>query len=946
MIKKQNILELFGGDSRMYHSVIITCYSFDFLFFEERVLPRIRGAGMVNINIFMDAGNYEKQVIALENSQYKSKKAYSITPIKMPSAFHPKIIFSSGKDNGFLAIGSGNITNSGLSSNDEIWGAFHTYKGQGDASPLFSVVYRYLMQLAPLSYGINKTKLDWIYDNSGWLKELNTKERLPTKITINENDIILLASLADNSILSELINYLPKSFPDRICIVAPYYNKDGRILNVFNSKLQPKRIDVVIDERFGTIPYKMELASSIHFHKWSEVRTNTGKESPRLHAKMFQFEYDNATYLLMGSANCSSEALGTLNSTGQNAEMVIFLRSESKKDWMKELGIEIPKKGNYQLTQYKPNPNNEPFKPSQRFQHKIQHAELNMEQLQLNLDFGKDAENIQSIVIVNRDNTSAKYPLDVSSEFQTIVLTSAEANLCFKVYLANTNNIKVSNVSLIHNYNLLSNTNPDARYTRFQEIISGDHLADSDLLELLDYANFNKINKNSTGGRQVLKKKNEEEEQDSNNYEIVSGEVFNKNDGVPQVKSSSHTSQLSTLEDFLNHMLFGDNNNEDISDSGERTALENKDKGFKDDKEAVKLNPKMSYADGKRLTRKLHNKLYELHKFISNRHLPLLNALVGKENFLLEITIEDIQALLVGTHLIFMKMDEKFVEERAKIRLKYDNINCLMHWEKERGIALKKAEIQDKTEFSEVTYTIDKSALSKISERVNAIHGLTLTYQDETPSIEIPHFFFTPNPISANAKPYLSSIKGFLINVACPFLLLLTNGKERYLVQEENRYITLKNRLFYRLLILTANNNWKNDEYELFTLFVLNLIYCLYPKSLDINDMWKELEKQKDRIIINNAIYSNNIESIQKILNDYFKWRNTYDTDKPVLIQDINTSKIGKIIFKKQFGFLSLSMLYKDTVNLSTPLGVFIKEKGKYEISDLKMGSKAIFYNY
>ena len=144
----------------MYHSVIITCYSFDFMFFEERVLPRLRAAGMININIFMDAGNYEKQVNDLESTQFKSKKAYSITPIKMPCAFHPKIIFGIGKNNGFLAIGSGNLTNSGLSSNDEIWGAFHTYKGDGIATPLFGNLYRYLMRLAQFSYGINKTKFE------------------------------------------------------------------------------------------------------------------------------------------------------------------------------------------------------------------------------------------------------------------------------------------------------------------------------------------------------------------------------------------------------------------------------------------------------------------------------------------------------------------------------------------------------------------------------------------------------------------------------------------------------------------------------------------------------------------------------------------------------------------------------------------------------------------
>jgi hypothetical protein len=945
MIKKQNILELFGGDSRMYHSVIITCYSFDFMFFEERVLPRLRAAGMININIFMDAGNYEKQVNDLESTQFKSKKAYSITPIKMPCAFHPKIIFGIGKNNGFLAIGSGNLTNSGLSSNDEIWGAFHTYKGDGIATPLFGNLYRYLMRLAQFSYGINKTKFEWIYDNAEWLRDLTIKGIVPATITKNGIEITLLASLADTSILSELKIHLPKTSPERICIVTPYYNKDGHILNILQSELVPKRMDVVVDERFGTVPYKMELNTEINFHTWSEVKTAHGKESPRLHAKMFQFEYDKTTYLLFGSANCSIEALGTLNGIGLNAEMTILLKSETKINWLKDLGIELTENGKYQLSQHIPNPNIEPFKAPKRFEHSINHVELNMDQLYLNFSFGDKKELIHSIIIAQRDGTSSKYSINISKDSQTITLTSNEAYQSFKVYLTDSKDVKISNVALIHHTQILLNTNPDARYARFQEIISSDRLADNDLLELLDYAHFDSKSPKYTGLSYTSGQSKTDEELDSSikNKKVDEAE-FNKNEEIIQVKLSTHSMQLNTLEDFLNNMVFGDNTDEDVSDSAEREASENRDTGFQEDRDLPKVYQKMSYSDGKRLTGKLHSKLIELHSFISIKHKSLLNALVKKESFSQVINIEDIQSLLVGTHLLFMKMDERFIEERAKIRLQYRTINDLIEWEKESGIGLKRAEQQDRTDFNEVTYTVDNSALKEIEERVNGHKGLNLRYYDETPSIEIPHFFFTPNPIVSNSKQDLTTIKGFLINIACPFLLVLNNGKENYSPKEEIKFVMLKNRLFYRLLILTANNSWKNDEYELFILLVLNLIHCLYPKNLNLNDMWKELNIQKDRIKTNNVIYSKNIESIKRTMDDYFKWLKTYKTDKNLLILEINTTKIGRIIFKVQFGFSSLSLIYKDTVDISTPLGIFINEKGKYEIRNLKIGSKAIFY--
>mgnify|MGYP006173447417 CR=1 FL=1 len=62
MIARHNILDLLGSDKRKYHSCIITCYSFDFIFFEQRVLPKLRQAGITNINIYVDASQFEKQI--------------------------------------------------------------------------------------------------------------------------------------------------------------------------------------------------------------------------------------------------------------------------------------------------------------------------------------------------------------------------------------------------------------------------------------------------------------------------------------------------------------------------------------------------------------------------------------------------------------------------------------------------------------------------------------------------------------------------------------------------------------------------------------------------------------------------------------------------------------------------------------------------------------------
>ena len=49
---RQNILETLGKGH--YHSCLMTCYSFDFQFFELRVMHMLRAAGIQNILVLTD----------------------------------------------------------------------------------------------------------------------------------------------------------------------------------------------------------------------------------------------------------------------------------------------------------------------------------------------------------------------------------------------------------------------------------------------------------------------------------------------------------------------------------------------------------------------------------------------------------------------------------------------------------------------------------------------------------------------------------------------------------------------------------------------------------------------------------------------------------------------------------------------------------------------------
>ena len=123
---EHDIFDLIGNGGK-YHSAILTCFSFDPVFFSSLYLPNLRAAGVKNIMVLVDASNYDE---ALEGySGYgalvQDMKCHVVRMSPTSNGvFHPKVVLLLGKKDAFLAVGSGNLTYSGFLRNDEIWGAF------------------------------------------------------------------------------------------------------------------------------------------------------------------------------------------------------------------------------------------------------------------------------------------------------------------------------------------------------------------------------------------------------------------------------------------------------------------------------------------------------------------------------------------------------------------------------------------------------------------------------------------------------------------------------------------------------------------------------------------------------------------------------------------------------------------------------------------------------
>jgi hypothetical protein len=944
LIERQNILELFGADSKKYHSCIITCFSFDFLFFEQRVLSKLRQAGMININVFVDAAMFEQQLENLTGQEYHNKKSYSIIPVKMNGAFHPKIIFAIGKKNGFLAIGSGNLTNSGLSSNDEIWGAAHTFNIEGKAIGIFKEIYPYLENLSLLTNGINSKKFDWIIAESPWLKELLSSKNDFSFIPYKANgELRVLKSFGDNSIYKKLISLLPNA-PKKITIISPFFNSKGQVISSLINDLNPEKVDVVLDPVFGTVPYQFTSDKQVDFYLWEDVKEESAGKV-RLHAKLIQFEYESFTFLLFGSPNATQEALGTYTSNSKNAEVALLIKSNDCENWIEELKIQIPFTGNYQLSNYEPKLKNQREQKSKSFPVFINHVELDHETLFIYFQNRKN-ERIGKLNILDRKLNKRLIPFFMIREnLLEIALEQKIAEDCFMVYFINDKKERISNFGLCHSTQLLNNTNPDIKRARFLELLNSNDFSDNYLTELLEYVPLKKkpgINKYHSGSSN---KNTDVKSEIQKNYESVSEDEFNRNQSNLQKNIHGQYSHLSQLEDVLNKNIFNSTPeyHEDFADSVERSAEIEKDKGLKS--ESIKKEQlRLSFTDGLTLRKAIHNTLIRIGKFIGNQQDSLLNNLSQNSNSIQLILFDEIHAVLIGSYLIFLKLTEHFTEERLKLVVGYTNNKDLGYIQNEENLNLQLTERQPGKKDFKITYTMDVSGMEQLKEMISNNKLLSISYIDETPSIMVWHPFFNFEPIIENNKPVYCSVKGFLINSYCPFLHLMYNQFVTYEGQERLRFEMYKKRLFYRIILLSLLSHWKTSEKDLFKLMLLNTFHLLIPSITESNEIIIELDSLLEKIKYPDQAYEKNKYVLVEYFDSFLKWKKQYSNNKEELIKNISKDKIGQIIFDKRFGFAMISSILKKNLNLISPLGKYYTNEKIIGFHNVISGSKRIFY--
>lgn len=551
VINRHNVIDLIGRNPRKYHSCIITCFTFNFTYFEERILPVLRVSNIKNINIFVDGNELEKAQEFLSGKEFSFQKNYSLIPIyNNNGVFHPKVIYLFGHHEGLVTIGSGNLTSSGLSYNDEIWASFQHKDLQTEDLYVFKETWFYLNQFFDQAIGVGKEKLNWIYNNSAWLGEL-----------IHKKDISNAhLSVISSNFFREWKNELNDSVVQTITIISPFYDSNGKIIEELNHTYQPQSIRIVLDANSELLPFDFfdTQLKNIAFYDWRDVKKDFDDNYFRLHAKIFHFETAQEEYLFIGSPNATLAALGNESVGSINNELgILFKRKKKKSTWLDELGISFASKNQIKDFQYllknKPTEQNKLGGKNNKYPLKIKYAENTSSSIHVYLNTYLS----DSIQLLGLDRNGLPVKLELIENGKAFVqLRSDRLSDVFKIYAFDGSN-RISNYCIVHQVDALIKTNPNQRNAALDELMNNPQIQIDNLykvVQFMDYSWTEETNENVQKSIKTVNYGNQIKsvnEPKNSKEEKVSYEEFNNVDNIYQRLGITNHANIRIADYFL-----------------------------------------------------------------------------------------------------------------------------------------------------------------------------------------------------------------------------------------------------------------------------------------------------------------------------------------------------------------------------------------------------------
>ena len=319
-----------------YETSLITTFNAYLPFYEDVVLRRLVNAGVRHNVLLMDAQQYA--ISAATNPPRLAGRQYSLMPVRVSGAFHPKLIFLAGKNKGLVVVGSHNMTLAGFGFNREVTN-FVRIEGVGDAKGIalaqqvWAEIDYWLAHFAQDVPEQIKEMARRVRDFAPWLNA----EAEP------DDDLILLAGRPGTRSLWSQFTDLVDGEQARVSLAGAFFDNELRFLDRVQEDLRPASVTVAVDPATVQMPAHARSFSGISLVRGDRLGVEEDKEAARpryLHAKgIFIEQADGSALFASGSANPSRPAWLASESEG-NVELVLARRGEDALATAQALGFD------------------------------------------------------------------------------------------------------------------------------------------------------------------------------------------------------------------------------------------------------------------------------------------------------------------------------------------------------------------------------------------------------------------------------------------------------------------------------------------------------------------------------------------------------------------------------------------------------------------------------
>lgn len=514
MIEKKIYKEIPGGKNN-FHSAVLTAFSFNFHYFEGQVLRTLKEKWITSVNILVDQ-NMLNSSLGISSNYLKSiNNAYAVNGIKSSGAFHPKINFFIGDKSLLAILGSGNITPGGHGKNHELFSGFYADVNDKTELPLLLELWEYISNFAKQTNGYSNKRICQTITDCCELLGRREFEKHQFYNIDDDFDAALLYNEKNSSIYNQLSALIPSDEIEEITIVCPYYDKDGALLKNFCQLFPNSHISIYLQENGGLPPIEIGTDKRIVFYDFN--KTTRGKKQitdfmggRMLHAKVFHFKSQTEEYFLIGSANATLAAMGSLNYPPLNDELSVLYASLSF-NFLNSIGInKISKPIKNISTLLRQGYFEENVSMSNRkTKHIIKSIDLEERLLKVYVDsryiptepyylsaFKQDGVECFSFPIIKQQQEIFEFTLSSEQSDNSLQYCAFE----------NVNGDIISNKQLVNRIDKLRNTNPEKNLRNIREIIGKIEAGQFNELEVADY--LIQLHREDVGAKRVLLRSN------------------------------------------------------------------------------------------------------------------------------------------------------------------------------------------------------------------------------------------------------------------------------------------------------------------------------------------------------------------------------------------------------------------------------------------------------